>query len=213
MNHTVLLVDDDENLLSGLVRAMHKQPFNILTARNGEDAVRLLQTHDIDVVVTDERMPGMSGVDLLVWIGSHCPGVMRIVLTGYADADMAIRVINEADVCQFFTKPCNEARLVVAIHEAIERKCGMESERQSLEYDRQQLRELERINENLKSQNEVVSENLQRLLDQIRDYCQRVEEQSNERLDRELYTLLAAARQAAADASRFALHEPAMTAS
>lgn len=213
MNHTVLLVDDDENLLSGLARAMHKQPFDVLTARNGEEAVCFLKTRDIDVVVTDERMPGMSGADLLVWIAGHCPGVMRIVLTGYADADMAIRVINEAGVCQFFTKPCNEARLAVAIQEAIERKCGIESERQSLEYDRRQLRELERINENLKSQNEVVSQNLQRLLDQIRDYCQRVEEQSDERLDRELYTLLAAACQAAADASRFSVQEPAMTAS
>lgn len=213
MNHTVLLVDDDENLLSGLARAMHKQSFHVHTARNGEEAVRFLETRAIDVVVTDERMPGMSGADLLAWIACHCPTVMRIVLTGYADADVAIRVINESGVCQFFTKPCNEARLAVAIHKAIERKCDLENQRQSLENNRRQLRELEHVNDRFKVQHQIIAQELQPLLDQILDCCLRVEEQSGERLERELHTLLATARKAADDASRLVASSSAMTAS
>jgi DNA-binding NtrC family response regulator len=211
MNHTVLLVDDDENLLSGLARAMHKQPFQVQTARTGEEAVCFLETRAIDVVVTDERMPGMSGADLLAWIACHCPAVMRIVLTGYADANMAIRVINEAGVCQFFTKPCNEARLAMAIHEAIERKCDMENQRQSLENSRRQLCEFERVAESFKAQNQIIAQDLQPLLDQILNCCRRMEEQSGEQLDRELYTLLAAAQKAADDAGRLVASSSAMT--
>jgi DNA-binding NtrC family response regulator len=213
MNHTVLLVDDDENLLSGLARVMNKQPFQIQTARTGEEAVRFLETRAIDVVVTDERMPGMSGTDLLAWIACHCPAVMRIVLTGYANADMAIRVINEIGVCQFLTKPCNEARLVVAIHEAIERKCDMENQRQSLKNSRRQLRVLERISESFKVQNQVITQDLQPLLDQMLDCCRRMEEQSGEHLDRELHVLSATSRKAADAAGHLVALSSAMTAS
>ena len=115
MNRSVLLVDDDKNLLAGLVRVLHAQPFHIHTARNGEEAIDFLRTRKIDVIVADERMPGMSGVELLTWVADNCPDVVRIVLTGHAETETAIRAINDAGVSYFFTKPCNEARLAVAI--------------------------------------------------------------------------------------------------
>jgi len=122
MERPVLLVDDDEKLLSGLIRAWHEQPFKIYTARNAEDAMWILKTRAIDVLVADERMPGRSGGDLLAWAAENFPDVMRIVLTGHADAEMAIRAINEGRVYRFFTKPCNEVRLAMAIHKAIAQK-------------------------------------------------------------------------------------------
>lgn len=118
--HHVLLVDDDENLLRALARALRFQPYHVYTARSGQEALGVLKSHPIDVIVADERMPGLSGSDLLTWVAAHCPEVVRIVLTGHPSAETAIRAINEADVFRFFTKPCDTVRLALAIRQAIE---------------------------------------------------------------------------------------------
>jgi len=118
--HHVLLVDDDENLLRGLARALRFQPYHVYTARSGEEALHVLKSHPIDVVVADEQMPGISGSDLLAWVAANCPEVVRIVLTGRPSTEAAIRAINEADVFRFFTKPCDTVRLALAIRQALE---------------------------------------------------------------------------------------------
>ncbi len=131
MSHTVLLVDDDPNLLAGLSRALRHQPYQICTARGGEEALWILKTRDVDVVVSDQRMPGMLGNQLLAWVAQHRPEVMRIMLTGHAEADTAIEAINTGGVYQFFIKPCNEVQLAIAIRKAIEHKTLL-AERQRL---------------------------------------------------------------------------------
>jgi len=198
-DRAVLLVDDDKNLLSGLVRALHEQPFRIFIAQNGADAVWLLKTREIDVIVADERMPGLSGSELLAWVTENCPEVMRIVLTGHAEMETAIRAINETDVYRFFTKPCNEARLAVAIHKAIEEKDSRENSRQTLESSRRQLLDMERRSQDFEFQTRIVSRDLERPLERILDCCRRLEEQSGERLDRQSRELLSEARRAAAE--------------
>ena len=120
MKHTVLLVDDDSNILHGLTRALRHQPYRIHTARSGEYALQVLRTGRVDVVVADEHMPGMSGCDLLAWVAKNCPEVARIVLTGHPTAETAIRAINEGVVYQFFTKPCDPVKLAIAISKALE---------------------------------------------------------------------------------------------
>lgn len=200
MERTILLVDDDEKLLAGLTRALHKQPFRIYTARNGEEAILVLKARDVDVIVSDERMPGMSGSELLNWVADNCPDVMRIVLTGHAETDMAIRAINEAGVCYFFTKPCNEARLAVAIHKAIERKDTAEANRRMLTSSQQQLDELERVNQDFELQARIISQDIQRPLDRILECFQRLEAPCPDHLDPESQMLLADARRAAAEA-------------
>lgn len=209
MTSTVLLVDDDANLLSGLARAMHRQPFHVYTARDGEEAIRFMKTRNVDVIVADECMPGMSGGDLLAWVAAHCPDVMRMTLSACATVDTAARAVNEAGVCRFFTKPCNEARLAAAIHDAIERKQNVQQERQSAEELRRQLSKLARENDEFKRHLEMVSQDLQRRLDQILDDCRRLEERSGERLDRELRALLDSIRTTAADVRRIVAPAPA----
>lgn len=120
MKPIVLLVDDDENLLRGLARVLHRQPFRLYTARSGEEAVAAVKAHPVDVLVTDHRMPGISGNDLLAWVAKHAPDVMRIVLTGHATTDAVIRAVNEGRVFQYFTKPCRELDLAIAIHKALD---------------------------------------------------------------------------------------------
>jgi DNA-binding NtrC family response regulator len=122
MSRALLLVDDDENLLQGLVRALRQEPYKIFTARSVEEAVCVLKTQSIGVIVTDELMPGHSGIEFLVWAAAHYPKIRRIILTGHPSAELAIRAINLGMVHQFFTKPCNEAELVSAIRKGLEEK-------------------------------------------------------------------------------------------
>jgi DNA-binding NtrC family response regulator len=84
--------------------------------------VQVVKARGVDVIVSDERMPGMSGSDLLAWVAENCPEVVRIVLTGHPTAETAIRAINEGTVYRFFTKPCRPAELAVAIRRALEFK-------------------------------------------------------------------------------------------
>jgi two-component system, probable response regulator PhcQ len=122
MNHVVLLVDDDNNLLHGLARALHKQPYQLYTARSAKEAMLVLKSHPVDVIVADEQMPGMSGSDLLAWVAQKYPEVARIVLTGQATTETAIRAINQCAVFRFFSKPCKDVQLALAIRAALERK-------------------------------------------------------------------------------------------
>ena len=122
MSHTVLLVDDEDRLLNGLVRALRGQPYTVYTAKSGEEAKWILKSRAIDVVVSDEKMPGLSGTELLAWVAENRPEVVRIVLTGHATVKTAIQAINRSAVHRFFTKPCNEFELAVVLHKALEEK-------------------------------------------------------------------------------------------
>ena len=126
MADVVLLVDDNERFLDGLGYLLQRERFQLRTARSGQQAIQLLESRQIDVVVTDERMPGMSGNDLLAWIVQNCPEVMRIVLTGHPSDTVAIRAINEGSVFRFLTKPCDGLELAGAIREALQ--CKREKE-------------------------------------------------------------------------------------
>jgi two-component system, probable response regulator PhcQ len=205
MDRSVLLVDDDRNLLAGLVRVLHGQPFHMHTAQSGKEAIEMLRTHNIDVIVADERMPGMSGVELLSWVAEYCPEVARIVLTGHAQTDMVIRAINDAGVSYFFTKPCNEARLALTIRDILERKESLQEGRRSLELCQRQLRELDRLCHDVRFQARIISQDLQPPIERILECCTRLEEQTATALDHESQQLLAEARQAAAEARRLVL--------
>jgi len=122
MQQAVLLVDDDENVLHGLARVLRHQPYRLYTAHSAEEAVWTLKRQRIDVIVADEKMPGMSGSELLLWVAKEYPDVQRIVLTGHATVDTAVRAINEEGVFRFFTKPCPEFELAVAIRMALEQR-------------------------------------------------------------------------------------------
>lgn len=122
MSHTVLLIDDEPNILSGLSRVLHKEPYNLLTANSAEEAARDLKNHNVDLIVSDEEMPGMSGTEFLGRVALDYPDTVRIVLTGHPTLPAALRAINEGKVYQFLTKPCNEIDLAITIRRALEQK-------------------------------------------------------------------------------------------
>jgi len=120
VQHTVLLVDDEALVLQGLMRVLSRQPYRVLTAQSGEEAISLLDRDAVDVIVIDERMPGMSGCELIHWVAENRPGIVRIMLSGHATMQTVIRAVNEGDVFYFLVKPCPDLLLVTTINRAIE---------------------------------------------------------------------------------------------
>lgn len=116
---TVLIVDDDPSVLAAIKRVCRKQPWDILTASNAVDGLRLFETHAVDVVVSDEKMPGLSGVAFLGACRDRRPGCARILLTGSRSADVPMRASQEGHVFQLLTKPCNGGRLAKTIEDAL----------------------------------------------------------------------------------------------
>jgi DNA-binding NtrC family response regulator len=188
--HTVLLVDDDADVLRWLTRVLQKQPYQLFTARCGEEAVGILQRTSVDVVVTDQRMPGMSGTDLLAWIERNCPKVVRILLTGCASADNLLRAINEGGVYYCFTKPCNEASLAIMIRKAIEHKDLLGRCDLLTEANRQQAEDCGRLAEKLQLLRQIAARDLDRPLGQVSERCRQVLERYPDAVDAKARSLL-----------------------
>lgn len=115
----VLYVDDEKTNRIVFEQSLASD-FSILTAADGETALKLLEQHDIGVVVTDMRMPHMNGEDLLRVVKERWPHVIRIVVTAYSDIDPILRAINEGLVARYILKPWVRAELVQVLRWAIE---------------------------------------------------------------------------------------------
>lgn len=122
MAHVVLLVDDEPNVLAGLRRALRNESYEIVTAQSGAEALTILKSTPVDVVVSDQQMPGMSGTQLLKKVRESFPDTVRFILTGKATLDVAIEAINDGAISRFFTKPCNGVDLAVTIRQALQHK-------------------------------------------------------------------------------------------
>ncbi len=146
---TVLLVDDEPGVTAALARAFHKEPWRILEARSGPEALRVMEREPVDVIISDEEMPGMSGGELLSEARRRFPEAVRMVLTGRARMDAVIRAINEGEIYRFLLKPCHEGDLRLNIRQALELK-ALRSENRTLSetvrVQRSLLQELERQN-------------------------------------------------------------------
>ena len=119
MQHTVMIVDDDLTIRNILRDALSNEPYRILNAGSAEEAIPILDREHVDVVISDEKMPGMSGSEFLSIVRERYPDTIRIILTGHASLESAIRAINQSEIYRFFTKPCNIFDLVITIHQAL----------------------------------------------------------------------------------------------
>jgi DNA-binding NtrC family response regulator len=135
---TILLVDDEPNVTEALKRALRREPYEVLTATSGAAAQELLERHHVDVVVSDEQMPGMSGSVFLADVRKKFPHTIRMILTGQASLEAAVRAINEGEVYRFFLKPCNPTDLISTMQQALAHKRLEDQSRRLLrEYQRQ----------------------------------------------------------------------------
>lgn len=106
----ILYVDDEVNNLISF-KALFRLKYNVFTAERGKEAVKILDAHDIHIIITDQRMPEMTGVELLESLVESHPDPIRILLTGYADLNAVIDAINKGKIFHYLSKPWNEKEL------------------------------------------------------------------------------------------------------
>ena len=117
--YTILYVDDEEDNLTAF-QAVFRRDFQIIPANSGKRAMELLNENDVDLVITDQRMPGTTGIELLVKIRAQYPDIIRMVLTGYSDMQAIVDAINKGQVYNYITKPWNVEELKVIMRKALE---------------------------------------------------------------------------------------------
>lgn len=120
MKPAILFVDDEENILSSLVRLFRKEEYDLLTATSGADGLKIMESREISLVISDHRMPGMTGVDFLARVKDISPDTIRIMLTGYADLEAAISAINKGEVYRFISKPWNDDELKLTVRQSLD---------------------------------------------------------------------------------------------
>jgi response regulator RpfG family c-di-GMP phosphodiesterase len=116
----VLLCVDDEPLVLNSLERLFEDDYEVLKALSGQEALRHLQSKKVDVLVSDQRMPGMTGVQLLEKVKAASPNTMRVLLTGYADLDAVRAAVNDGEVFRYLTKPWSNAVLSEVVRSSLE---------------------------------------------------------------------------------------------
>lgn len=118
---TVVIVDDEEYVRKSIIRLFSDIDMRVLSASCADEALSLFQREEVAVIVSDNKMPGMKGIDLLTKIKEISPDTMKILMTGYADLSTAVDAINRGEVFRFITKPWEDEALIQTVQEAIRR--------------------------------------------------------------------------------------------
>lgn len=116
----ILIVDDEDNVRTALRRTLKREGYEVLDAPGPEEGLALLRAHEIHLVISDHLMPNMTGLEFLKLVRDRHPHACRIMLTGHADMDTAVRAINEGEIYRFLSKPWDDLELKVMLHVAFE---------------------------------------------------------------------------------------------
>lgn len=119
MSYKLLIVDDEPANLRALYR-LFREEYEVITASSGAEALELLNQHDFALLITDQRMPGMTGIELLKRIVSIRPRMVRIILTGYTDVEALVEAINCGQVYRYVTKPWDNEDLKLTVKRALQ---------------------------------------------------------------------------------------------
>jgi len=117
----ILVVDDEQNILNAIKRIFIVDPLTVLTASTATEGMEMMKQHTVSVVVSDNMMPGMNGIEFLEWAKIFFPDSMRILVTGSADLDVSICAITRGGVLRFITKPWDENDLRQLVLDSIDR--------------------------------------------------------------------------------------------
>lgn len=146
---TLLLVDDEASILTSLRRLLRKDGYEILFGNSGEEGLALLTQYPVDVILSDQRMPNMTGVEFLRRVKTAYPDTVRMVLSGYTELQSITDAINEGAIYKFLTKPWDDEQLRANIAEAFRYKELADDNKQLHEQVRIANRELAAANERL----------------------------------------------------------------
>lgn len=147
----VIFVDDEVNILKAVQRLLRNESFTVLTASRGSEALELLEKEGAEVVVSDQRMPEMTGVDLLQAVRERHPDVVRMMLTGYTEMNVAVEAINRGEIFRLITKPWNDEELKATLRQALDHYHLKAEIRRLNQVTRQQNLKLQDMNRNLEN--------------------------------------------------------------
>ena len=145
----VLCVDDESSILSALRRVLRRERYTVLLAESGAAGLALVEEQPVDVIVSDMRMPGMSGAQFLSAVAKQSPDTVRILLTGYADVDSAVSAVNEGGIYRYLTKPWVDDDLRLTVKEALEKRHWLRERGELLDLTARQNIELRTLNDEL----------------------------------------------------------------
>jgi response regulator RpfG family c-di-GMP phosphodiesterase len=153
--HTLLVVDDERDVCDS-VHDLLRREFNVLKARSAAEGIQLMQQNEVHIIMTDQRMPQITGVEFLTKMRIRHPQAVRLLFTGYADLEAIIAAINQGHVYHFLKKPWQPEELIAAVREAAH------------EYDRlvHQAEEMNRLRselQHLRDRVEALEQEVQRL--------------------------------------------------
>ncbi len=161
---TLLFVDDEANILSALKRLFRPQGYRIFTAAGGAEGLAIMEQAPVDLVISDMRMPEMSGAQFLEQVRQKWPDTVRILLTGYADISSTIEAINKGHIYRYVAKPWDDNDVVLSVNRALERK-HLEQEKRRLEIlTRKQNEELKDLNAGLEEKVEARTEEVRQTM-------------------------------------------------
>lgn len=142
----VLFVDDEENVLNSLQRLFIDSDYEILTAQSGEEGLEILGENEVAVIVSDQRMPKMTGAEFLQKAVELSPDSVRMVLTGHADIGAVIDAINKGGAHRYISKPWNNDDLLLAVRSSVERYLMAKENKYLNELTKRQKEDLEKWN-------------------------------------------------------------------
>lgn len=135
---TLLFVDDEENVLHALRRIFIEENYEILTAGSGAEALKCMENNIVHLVISDHKMPGMPGSELLKEVKGRWPETIRIMLTGHADIQAIMGAVNEGAVYKFITKPWNDEDLRLTVSIALQQYALIQENKKLKEIAKQQ---------------------------------------------------------------------------
>ena len=116
---TVLVVDDESRILSALRRSLRREGYEILTVESGPEGLRVLDDRDVDVILSDQKMPGMSGLQFLAEAERRRPDAVRMLITGWTE-EIPTEELERLGVCALITKPWDDAKLKATLRRALD---------------------------------------------------------------------------------------------
>lgn len=164
---TLLFVDDEANILSSLRRVFRPEGYRILTAESALQGLEILDKEEIDLVISDMRMPEMDGAEFLEKVANKWPDTVRILLTGYADLGSTVAAINKGSIYRYTSKPWEDTDLILTVKHALERKFLQQERNQLLSLTQQQNKQLMSMNSVLEEKVQERTKDLQQTMGQL----------------------------------------------
>jgi response regulator RpfG family c-di-GMP phosphodiesterase len=145
----LLVVDDEPEVCDSVYHLLHRD-YRVLRAHGAADAAELLSQHSVEIIMTDQRMPDITGVEMLQKLKSQYPEAIRILFTGYADIKSVVAAINQGHVYRYLSKPWQPEELEAVVADAASEYRRMVQQAQKLAKCRERVAQLERENQRLR---------------------------------------------------------------